>query len=196
MDEIDDFLAAILGSRSAERLTYSQVFERYAGFDVDQTSAPELRDRVAELGIEYPKGLSPDDLLDLVLTHVIEAKLGHCQPTFIYDYPASQAALARVRDGDPPAAERFEVFVEGIELANGYHELTDPVEQRRRFTADLDARRSGGLPEVPIDNHLLAALEHGLPACAGVALGIDRLVMVAAGSRDISEVLAFPIDRA
>ena len=196
MDEMDELLAAILGSRSAERLTYAQAFGRYAEVEVVTASAEELSDRVADLGVAEPRGLSRDDLLDLVLTHVIESKLGHCQPTFIYDYPASQAALARVRDGDPPVAERFEVFVEGVELANGYHELTDPTEQRRRFEADLEARRSSGLPEVPIDDHLLTALEHGLPACAGVALGVDRLMMVAAGTRNISEVLAFPIDRA
>jgi lysyl-tRNA synthetase class 2 len=196
MDEMDEFLAAILDSRSADRLTYAQAVERYAGFDLNEISEEQLHGRVADLGIEDPTGLSRTDLLDLILTHVIEPKLGHCQPTFIYDYPASQAALARVRDGDPPVAERFEVFVEGVELANGYHELTDPAEQGQRFETDLDARKSGGLPEVPIDNHLLAALEHGLPDCAGVALGIDRLVMLAAGTRDISEVTAFPIDRA
>jgi lysyl-tRNA synthetase class 2 len=93
-------------------------------------------------------------------------------------------------------AERFEVFVEGLELANGYHELTDPHLQRQRFEADLEARRDAGLPEVPIDQHLLAALEHGLPECAGVALGVDRLVMLAAGTREIAEVVAFPVDRA
>ncbi len=196
MDEMDEFLAAILGSRTAERLTYAEAFERYGGFDVFQATNGELDGRVADLGVEDSEGLSRNDLLDLVLTHAIEPKLGHCQPTFIYDYPASQAALARVRDEDPPVAERFEVFAEGVELANGYHELTDPAEQRRRFKADLEARRSSGLPEVPIDNHLLAALEHGLPDCAGVALGVDRLVMLAAGTRDISEILAFPIDRA
>jgi len=140
--------------------------------------------------------LERDDLLDLILTHVIEPKLGHCQPTFIHDYPASQAALARVRPGQPPCAERFEVFVEGLELANGYHELTDPKTQRQRFEVDLEARRRAGLPEVPIDENLLAAMDHGLPECAGVALGVDRLVMLALGTRDIAEVVAFPIDRA
>jgi lysyl-tRNA synthetase class 2 len=196
MDEMDDFLAVVLESRSAERLTYADAFERYAGLDAFSASEEELHNRVAALGIEDPKGLSRNDHLDLLLTHVMEPKLGHCQPTYIHDYPASQAALARVRDGDPPVAERFEVFAEGVELANGYHELTDPDEQRRRFEADLEARRSRGLPEVPVDNHLLAALEHGLPDCAGVALGVDRLVMLAAGTRDISEVLAFPTDHA
>jgi lysyl-tRNA synthetase class 2 len=123
-------------------------------------------------------------------------QLGRNGPTSIYDFPTSQAALARVRPGDPPVAERFETWVGGIELANGYHELTDATEQRRRFEADLAARRARGLPEVPIDGRLIAALEHGLPDCAGVALGVDRLVMLAVGADRIDEVIAFPVDRA
>jgi lysyl-tRNA synthetase class 2 len=130
------------------------------------------------------------------MSHFIEPELGRGGPTFVHDYPASQAALARIRPGNPPVAERFEAWVEGIELANGYHELTDPDEQRRRFEADLDARRENGLPDVPLDENLLAALEHGMPACAGVALGVDRLVMLAAGGDRIDEVIAFPVDRA
>jgi lysyl-tRNA synthetase class 2 len=196
MNEVDELLAETLGCRTGERLSYAEVFERYAEIDVFAETDEALRLRVGELGVDDVEGLRRDDLLDLVLTHVIEPKLGHCQPTFIHDYPATQASLARVRDGDPPLAERFEVFAEGVELANGYHELVDPAEQRRRFESDLEARRSRGLPEVPIDERLLAALEHGLPDCAGVALGVDRLLMVAAGTRDLSDVLSFPIDRA
>jgi lysyl-tRNA synthetase class 2 len=196
MDEVDELLAVTLGSRSAERLSYAAAFERYANVDVFADTDDALRGRVEELGVESIDDLSRDDLLDLVLTHVIEPKLGHCQPTFIHDYPASQAALARVREGNPPLAERFEVFVEGVELANGYHELADPTEQRLRFEADVEARKSRGLPEVPIDQRLLAALEYGLPNCAGIALGVDRLLMIAAGTRDLSDVVSFPIDRA
>ena len=196
MDEVDELLAAILGCGSGERLSYAATFERYAGIDVFAESNEALRLRVEDFGVKDVEGLTRDDLLNLVLTHVIEPKVGHCQPTFIHDYPASQASLAKVRDGDPPLAERFEVFAEGVELANGYHELTDPAVQRRRFESDLEARRNLGLPEVPIDERLLAALEHGLPECAGIALGVDRLIMLAAGTRDIADVLTFPIDRA
>jgi len=196
MDEVDELLAEILGRGSGERLSYAAAFERYAGVDVFGLSNDALRLRVEDLGVKDAEGLSRDDLLDLVLTHVVEPKLGHCQPTFIHDYPASQASLARVRDGDPPLAERFEVFAEGVELANGYHELTDVSEQRRRFEADTETRKSRGLPAVPTDERFLAALDHGLPDCAGVALGVDRLIMLAAGTRNIADVLAFPIDLA
>jgi lysyl-tRNA synthetase class 2 len=196
MDEIDELLAAVLGTGPGERLSYAEAFERHAGFDPHREPDDGLRARVTAFGVRSATGLGRDDLLDLALTHLVEPKLGHCQPSFVSDYPASQAALARIRPGDPPLAERFEVFVEGLELANGYHELTDPEAQRQRFEHDLEARRAAGLPQVPIDEHLLAALEHGLPECAGVALGVDRLVMLAAGAREIAEVLAFPINRA
>jgi lysyl-tRNA synthetase class 2 len=196
MDEMDELLAEILGCRSAERLCYADAFQRYAGLGVFGETDEGLRNRVEELGVTDTRELERDDLLDLILTHVVEPRLGHCQPAFIHDYPASQASLARVRDGDPPLAERFEVFAEGLELANGYHELIDPEEQRRRFENDLEMRRRAGLPEVPVDERLLAALEHGLPKSSGVALGVDRLVMLAAGTRDLAEVVTFPVERA
>ena len=195
INEIDQLLNEILGVRSGEKLTFGEAFDRYAAVDVFADTDEALRLRLEADGGRFPEDLSRDDLLDLILTHIIEPMLGHCQPTFIHDYPASQAALARIRDGENPVAERFEVFVEGVELANGYHELTDPAVQRKRFEDDLEARRRADLPEVPVDERLLAALDHGLPDCAGVALGIDRLVMLAAGTREISDVIAFPIER-
>ncbi len=127
MDEVDELLGAVLGSRPGERLSYAAAFRRYAEVDPHDEADDTLRERVLRLGVSSVDGLRRDDLLDLILTHVIEPRLGHCQPTFIDDYPASQAALARIRPGNPPLAERFEVFVEGLELANGYHELTDPA---------------------------------------------------------------------
>ena len=195
MDEIDELLGEILGARPGEILTYRDAFDRYAAADVFSDTDQALQVRLEVDGLEIPDDLTRDDVLDLILTHIIEPRLGHCQPTFIHDYPATQAALARIRHDQPLVAERFEVFIEGLELANGYHELTDPTVQRQRFEADLEARRLADAPEVPVDEHLLAALDHGLPDCSGVALGVDRLVMLAAGTREISDVIAFPIER-
>jgi lysyl-tRNA synthetase class 2 len=136
-----------------------------------------------------------DGWLDLLLTHVIEPALD-TGLVFVSDYPASQAALARLRSGDPPVAERFEVYLGGIELANGYHELTDAAEQRRRFEQDNARRCARGLATVEPDRRLLAAMQSGLPDCAGVALGIDRLLMIAGGAAHIDEVIAFPLEHA
>ena len=148
-------------------------------------------------------GLGMDDRdgwLDLLLTHVVGPKLGHQRLCFLYDYPVSQAALARIRPGSPvqpyPVAERFELYVNGIELASGYHELGDAIEQRRRFEADIKKRAELCTILVPMDERLLAALDSGLPDCAGVAVGVDRLVMLAIGVVGIDEVVSFPLERA
>jgi len=138
-----------------------------------------------------------DGRLALLLSHVVEPRLPRGL-VFVHDYPPSQASLARLRtepDGHE-VAERFELYVDGVELANGFHELTDAAEQRRRFERDLGERRRLGLPAVPLDERFLAALEAGLPACAGVALGFDRLVLCAVGAACLDEVLAFPSPRA
>ena len=115
--------------------------------------------------------------------------------TFVYDYPASQAALARVREEKPPVAERFELFINGVELANGFHELQDAVEQRERFVQELMRRKVAGLATVSLDEHFLKALEAGLPDCSGVALGLDRLQLVLMGANSLDEVIAFPFNR-
>ena len=198
MDEVEELLGDLLGTGRAERLTYREAFLRHAGVDPFDAQLEELQERAAALGIAT--GELPADRetwLQLLLSLAVEPRLGRGgAPSFVLDFPAEQAALARVRPDDPPVAERFEVFVAGLELANGYHELTDPVEQERRFRGDLSARQVRGLPRVPGDQRLLAALAHGLPDCAGVALGFDRLVMLAVGARRIDEVIAFPLDRA
>jgi len=126
------------------------------------------------------------------MTQVIEPRLG-AGLVFVRDYPASQAALARVRPGNPPLASRFEVYLNGIELANGFHELADAAEQRRRFEAENAARADSGLPVMPLDRALLEALASGLPDCAGVALGLDRLLLLACGAGSLAEVLTFPL---
>ncbi len=198
MDEIDELLAEVLGASAAERSTYGEVFERHLGIDPHRVSLDHLERAAAERGIELA-GAGPadrDGWLQLLMSCVIEPRLGRGRPSFVFDFPASQAALARLRLGDLPVAERFEVYVEGVELANGFHELADAGEQRRRFEADLAQRRDSGLDDVPIDERLLAALEAGLPDCAGVAFGVDRLLMLVTGAEDLRDVVSFPIDRA
>ncbi len=197
MHEVGELLSTVLGVGPAERVRYRDVFAHHTGLDPLFAPDDDLERCAADHGMPPPDGgLSRDDRLQLVMSAAVEPSLGRARPTLVYDYPASQAALARIRPDDPPVAERFEAYVDGVELANGYHELVDAEEQRRRFETDLAARRARGLPEVPLDEHLLAALEHGLPACAGVALGLDRLVMVACGAGSIDQVIAFPVERA
>ena len=196
---VSELLAGKLALAEPERLSYRELFQRHLGLDPHRTSAPALAACAERQNVPIPPGMPADDLdpwLDLLLTHCIEPELGPGRLTFVYDYPASQAALARLRPGDPPVGERFELYVNGVELANGFHELGDAEEQRRRFERENAVRQASGLPVMAVDEHLLAALGTGLPDCAGVALGFDRLAMLAAGKKSLAEVLAFPLDRA
>src|SRR6185369_2731657 len=164
---------------------------------IDPLAAGEsdLRSALDDVRIQ-PAGLTRDDWLDLLLTHRIQPAFPRERISVIFDYPMSQCALAKIRHDDPPVAERFELYVGTQELANGYHELTDATEQRARFMRDNARRHERGLQELPIDENLLAALESGMPDCAGVALGIERLLMVMTGSDDIRDVLAFAFAQA
>jgi lysyl-tRNA synthetase class 2 len=181
---------------AVERVSYRELFRREAGVDPFASSDAELCVVLAPYDVRAD-GLSRDDHLDLILTHVIEPQLAqHGGLTVVSDYPASQCALARVLPGEPPVAARFEVYLDGIELANGYHELADAAEQARRFDVDLAVRRARGTNLPDIDARFLAALAHGLPDCAGVALGVDRLLMAMQGTTTIADVLAFPATRA
>ena len=204
MDEVEELLNDTIGAErglalaKGERLSYRELFTRFAGVDPFAASITELGDLLQGYDIHLHGDLEDDRdaWLNVVLTHVIEPQMPMNTPLFVYDYPASQAALARLRDdGEFPVAERFELYLGGVELANGFHELGDANEQRCRFEAENQRRRRLGLEEALIDENLLAALEYGLPDCAGVAMGIDRLVMLAAGADTIDEVIAFPINR-
>jgi len=202
MDEVAALVSFVLAEttpRTAEKKTYGDAFFERTGLNPHSADVAALAKYAYDAGISIAGDLPrdrPDPWRDLLLTHVVEPDLGRGRMTFLYDYPASQAALAKVRAGDPPVAERFELYIEGVEIANGFHELIDAGEQRRRFEQDLAQRRAHGLPPVPMDTRLLEALENGMPACAGVALGFDRLVMIAAKAKSIDEVLAFPLERA
>jgi lysyl-tRNA synthetase class 2 len=181
-----------------EFLTYREAFQLHAGIDVTQAGSRECIAALTRDGRQVPAEdqLDYDAWLDMVAGDIVYPKLGKGRLTFIYNYPASQAALARIWPGEPPVAERFEAFIDGVELVNGFHELADAAEQGQRFDADRTFRKTQGLMDVPRDEQLLAALRHGLPDCAGVALGFDRLVMVAAGAKSLNEVIPFPSDRA
>lgn len=181
MDEVDALLEQLLGdaiARPAKRLRYADAFADVLGVAPD-AGTPALATALEAKGIDVPAGLPHDAVLDLALSCALAPAFDADALTFVYDFPASQAALAGIQHDDPTVAARFEVFHRGIELANGARELTDPVEQRRRFEADLAARRRRGRPTLPLDRDFMAALERGLPASAGVAVGFDRVVALA-----------------
>jgi lysyl-tRNA synthetase class 2 len=152
--------------------------------------------RGRDSGHSADRGPSRDELLDLLMGATVGPRLGTNALTFVHAYPATQAALARLDPNDSRAALRFELYCDGVELANGFNELASATEQRARFNQDNADRGRMGLPVHPPDEFLLAALEAGLPECSGVALGFDRTVMLATGAKTIDEVLAFPTERA
>jgi lysyl-tRNA synthetase class 2 len=197
MSEVEALLTEALGvaggagnSARCVRVSYSEALARALG--VEPTApASILGQRLEASGIDVPPGLAHDALLDLAMSTIVVASFDPAALTFVHDYPATQAALARLKEGSPCVAARFEVFGGGIELANGFHELTDAAEQRRRFTAEIEARRAAGRPTPCPDEDFLSALASGLPDCAGVAVGVDRLVALATGKTDLRSVVSF-----
>lgn len=189
MVQLEQLVAQLIpGLPSFHRLSYFESFERYLELDLTRASTDDCRQCVTAFipGIE-PGLFSRDDCLDLLISQVIAKKFDGF--TFIYDYPASQASLARIKVDNPQVAERFELFYNDLELANGFTELTDAVQQRQRFENDNVKRRQFGREACPIDEHFLLALEKGLPDCAGVAVGLDRLLMVMTGLQSIQQVM-------
>ncbi len=199
MTEVETLVGCLLAPRRlepAERLSYSAALQRYAGVDAHGASDSDLTESAERHGIVCHAELDRDAKLDLLMGLVVGPRLGLDRPCFICDYPASQAALARLKPGLPPVAARFELYLNGIELANGFHELVNAVEQRARFDQELTLRRARGQVESPLDENLLAALAAGMPDCAGVALGFDRLVAIALGAPRLADAMAFTIDNA
>lgn len=178
--------------REAEVLscTYRELFLDGLGIDPFTATEAELRAPLSDHAIDGD-GLTRDDWLDLLITHRLQPAFPADRITVVRDWPASQCALARIRPGNPSLAERFELYLGHHELANGYHELTDAAEQRQRFERDLRLRESRVASLPSLDERLLGALAHGMPACAGVALGVDRLLMAMMGSERIADVLAY-----
>ncbi len=197
IDEVDALLQEVLGSKPLIRKTYQNAFLEICDLDPITASIDQLKQVVALYGLE---GVLPakeedrDQYLFLLMSHVIEPKLSEeLSPVAIYNFPRSQSALARINNG---FAERFEIYYRGVELANGFHELTDPLLQRDRFEKDNAIRKAQGSEESKIDEYLLEALEHGIPPCSGVALGLERLLALALNETTISKVLAFDFLRA
>lgn len=184
---------------SVEKLTYCEAFKRFANVDPFCGSLADLKSAAASGGVMVDlsdRETDRDGWLNLILSQVVEPQLGVNSPMIVYDWPASQAALSIVRGDDPPVAERFELYVNGVELANGYHELVDAEELARRNSVNNQHRVKDGNDMLPESGRLLRAMGHGMPGCSGVALGVDRLVMIAIGADSIQEVMAFPVDRA
>jgi lysyl-tRNA synthetase class 2 len=188
---LDELADAMLERGRATRIAYRHAFAEHAGLDPAEATLAELQSAASA-----PDDSDRDGLLNRLWAARVEPHLGHGQPAIVFDWPASLAALARVRQEDWPVAERFELYVDGVELANGYHELVDADELERRTRHANEARRSDGKPTLGEPTALLDAMRAGLPPATGVALGFDRLAMVALGAATIDEVVAFPANRA
>jgi lysyl-tRNA synthetase class 2 len=192
MDEMATLFCHLFPRVSNQKVSYAELFEEYLKIDPHQCAAEELK-KIAQQSIAIEANEDSKDFwLDLLMTHVIEPKLPD-DLLFIYDYPSSQAALAQIdhNKNGQPIARRFETYFKKIELANGYFELLDASEQQARFEKDLRFRQENNLPLYPYDKKLIAALEDGMPSCAGVALGVDRLLMLMLDEKAIDQVISF-----
>lgn len=194
--------AAATEPEPARHVSFGSLFCAHTDVDPFEPDADllcqQLVKRLHSSGVDVPVTVKQDKdaLLNLALAVLIEPALDPTTPTFVSGYPASQASLARLRPGNSQVADRFELFWRGMEIANGFGELTDAGELRNRFQTDLEKRKREGLSAAPLDERLLAAMEHGLPDCSGVALGFDRLIMALCGTSDISTVVTFDLHRA
>ena len=201
MDEVNALLQQVFGFKPICRLSYRGVFEFFLKLNVFSCSDDEIKQCAQEriAGLPNDLDMDRDGWLELLMSYVIEPRLAALNmPLFIYDFPASQAQLAKVitnYDGYQ-VADRFELYIDGVELANGYNELLDATELRQRFKSDQQKRQRDNKPQIPMDKNLLSAMESGMPACSGVALGIDRLLMLAMNKKEISTVYSFSFDKA
>jgi len=199
MELLADFAKPFLGAEQIDFVTYRDAFVKHAAIDPFTASIEALAKVCADNDVDatcFIGDRNRDVWLNLIVSEIVEPKLGVKNPEIIYDWPESQAALAKVRLEEFGYAERFELYANGIELANGYHELLDPDELLRRNEKVNQRRTTDGRDQLPSQSELLEAMQFGLPACSGVALGVDRLLMTILGLDSIEEVIAFPIDRA
>ncbi|GJH42052.1 elongation factor P--(R)-beta-lysine ligase [Pasteurella canis] len=196
INEVDDLLQQILDCPPTEGLSYQFVFQEYVGLDPLSVDREELIAKAKEYNLLSAEEEDRDTLLQFLFSTIVEPNIGKEHPIAVYHFPATQAALAQISSEDHRVAERFEFYYQGLELANGFHELTDVNEQLRRFEQDNVQRQKIGLPQRAIDKRLLAALQAGVPNCSGVALGVDRLLMIALQAQTIKDVIAFGIENA
>src|SRR3990167_570607 len=197
MDEIDLLLQCILQTQPAEKMSYEALFLNYLNINPLTTPLDALKKFICESVIHVDtKNLDHDTCLQILLSHLIEPNLGVAKPLFLYDFPPSQAALSKIRYDKNPVAERFELYINGSEIANGFHELTDSNEQYKRFEKNKMARKENNQFVPDIDDYFIDALQAGLPNCSGVAVGIDRLLMQCAKANHIQDVVSFPFARA
>ena len=196
INEVDDLLQQILECPPTESMSYQFAFQQYVGLDPLSADPSELVEKAKKYQLMGAENESRDTLLQFLFSAVVEPQIGQEAPVVVYHFPASQAALAQISSEDLRVAERFEFYYKGLELANGFHELSDAREQLRRFQQDNLQREKMGLPVRAIDTRLLSALQAGIPNCSGVALGVDRLLMIAMGAEHIKEVISFAIDNA
>ena len=193
-----DFAKAILNCPAVDQVTYQNAFIEQLGICPLTAGRSELLKIVRQQTsyLSDDDDLDRDELLNILLSEKVEPNLGRGNPVIVYDFPATQAALARVRQSKPPVAERFELYFRGTELANGYHELLDPKELANRNIAANRLRSDDGRQPLPVESRLLSSMRAGLPACCGCAVGVDRLAMVLQNAEKIDEVIPFPIERA
>uniref|UniRef100_UPI00403D8032 elongation factor P--(R)-beta-lysine ligase n=1 Tax=Pasteurella multocida TaxID=747 RepID=UPI00403D8032 len=196
INEVDDLLQQILDCKPTESLSYQFVFQEYVGLDPLSAEKAELVAKAKQYHLQQAEQEDRDTLLQFLFSTVVEPNIGKENPVAVYHFPATQAALAQISSEDHRLAERFEFYYKGLELANGFHELTDVNEQLHRFEQDNVQRQKMGLPQRQIDKRLLGALQAGVPNCSGIALGVDRLLMIALGANAIHEVMAFGIENA
>lgn len=196
INEVDDLLQQILDCEPAESFSYQFAFQTYVGLDPLSATKAQLVEKARKHGLQCEDDENRETLLQFLFSEIVETNIGKERPTAIYHFPSAQAALAQISSEDHRVAERFEFYYKGLELCNGFHELDDANEQFRRFEQDNIQREKMGLAPQTLDNRFLAALKAGIPNCSGVALGVDRLLMIAIGADKIEEVISFGIEQA
>lgn len=198
MDEVSELLVSVLGCTTVNKISYQQLFLKQVEIDPLEATRNELLALIRHRGVfsDWLAEENVDTLLQFIMSEIIEPNIGIDAPCFVYNFPASQASLARICKADTRVAERFECYYRGIELANGFNELTNARQQLDRFMQDNEIRIAQGKVARMIDENFIAALNHGLPECAGVALGVDRLIMIALNADSIDKVISFPIGTA